>query len=365
VPVHRVLRGGIAHQPLRGAFLSRRVPGLCVIEKENGGRADALNVGVDAARYPYVCAIDADTILEQDALLQVMQPILDDSDIVVATGGSVRLANGCRMDHGRVVEERLPRSGFATFQVIEYFRAFVVGRVGWSSMNALPLISGAFGLFQRSLVEEVGGFSTGTVTEDLELVLRLHQHLRDRGQPYRIAYVAAPVCWTQAPEDLRSLSSQRRRWQRGLGESLWLHRRMIGNPRYGTLGLLALPFFLIYEFLGAGIELAGAAATVGAFAAGWLSLPFVLLFFTLSVILAIVLSLAAVLLAELGLRQFARGRDVGRLVLFTVLESFGYRQLVTFWRALAYLDLARRRKGWGVQARRGFLPFAALPERRS
>lgn len=361
VPVARVLREGIPYQPVRGTYLSRRMTSLCVIEKDNGGRADALNAGIDAALYPYVCVIDADTLLEKNALLRVVKPILDDPDLVVATGGTVRIANGCRIDHGLVVEERLPRSRLATFQVLEYLRSFLVGRVGWSSLNALPIISGAFGLFQRSLVEAVGGFSTETITEDLEFVLRLHKYLREQGRPYRIEFVAAPVCWTEAPEDLRSLSAQRRRWQRGLGESLWLHRRMIGNPRYGAVGLAALPFFLFFEFFGAGTEVAGTFATLGAFEFGWLSLPFVILFLALAITLAVVLSAAAVLLEEFGSGHLARGRDVARLLAYAVLESFGYRQLMTFWRALAYVDLARGEKGWGAQQRRGFAASPPAP----
>jgi cellulose synthase/poly-beta-1,6-N-acetylglucosamine synthase-like glycosyltransferase len=330
------------------------MPALCVIDKENGGKADALNAGVDAAHHPYVCAIDADALIEEDALLQVAKPILDDPDLVVATGGIVRIANGCRIDHGRVVEVRLPRSRLATLQVVEYFRAFLVGRVGWSSLNALPIISGAFGLFKRSLVEAVGGYSTKTVAEDVELVLRLHRYLRERDEPYRIEFVAAPVCWTEAPEDVRSLSRQRRRWQRGLGESLWRHKRMIGNRRYGTLGLVALPFFLLFEFLGPLIEAAGPLAALGAFALDRLSLPFLIAFLTLSVFLAILLSVAALALEEFSFRRHARGREIARLVAYAVLENLGYRQLVAVWRTLAFVDLLRRKKDWGAQRRRGF-----------
>jgi len=354
VPVARVLRNGIAYAPVRGTFLSRRVPILCVIDKENGGRADALNAGVDAASHPYVCAVDADTLLDKDALLQVVKPILDDPELVVATGGSIRVVNGSRVDHGFVVEQRLPRNRLATFQTLEYLRAFLVGRVGWSSLNALPLISGAFGVFQRSLVEAVGGFSTKTVTEDLELVLRLHRYLRTHGQPYRIAFVSDPVCWTEVPESLHSLSLQRRRWQRGLGESLWRHRRMIGNPHYGAIGLLSLPFLLFFEFFGAIIELGGLVATAAAFVLGLLSVWFVLLFFAFAFLLAIVLSVAASTLEQFGLRRLPEARDVGRLLAYTLFENFGYRQLVTVWRTIGYVDLARREKSWGAQERRGF-----------
>lgn len=354
VSVARVLRNGIEYAAVRGTYLSRRVPSLCVIDKENGGRADALNAGVDAAAHPYVCAVDADTLLDKDALLQVVKPILDDPDLVVATGGSIRVVNGSRVDHGSVVEQRLPRSRLATFQTLEYMRAFLVGRVGWSSVNALPIISGAFGVFQRSLVEAVGGFSTKTVTEDLDLVLRMHHRLRSSRVPYRIVFVSDPVGWTEVPEDLRSLGAQRRRWQRGLGESLWAHRGMIGNPRYGTIGLLSLPFLLLFEFLGAVVELGGLIATIAAIAFGLLSAWFVALFISFAFLLAIVLSVAASTLEQFGLRSLSRDRDVGRLLAYALFENFGYRQLVTVWRTIAYVDLARREKAWGAQARRGF-----------
>jgi cellulose synthase/poly-beta-1,6-N-acetylglucosamine synthase-like glycosyltransferase len=171
-----------------------------VVDKENGGgKADAINAGINASRYPYFCVLDADAMLEEDALLRVAKPMLDDPDLVAATGGIVRIVNGSRVDHGRVLEVGLPKSWLATVQVVEYFRAFLVGRIGWSRMRSLLIISGAFGLFRRNLVETAGGFSTATVAEDLELVVRLHRHLRERGEEYRIAFIQDPVAWTEAP----------------------------------------------------------------------------------------------------------------------------------------------------------------------
>lgn len=353
VPVRRAMRGEIASQPLRAVYLSRHNRSLCVIDKENGGKADALNAGIDAAHYPYVCAIDADCVIEEYALLRVAKAILEDPDLVMATGGIVRIANGCRIDHGRVLEVGLPKSRLATVQVVEYFRAFLVGRVGWSSLNSLLIISGAFGLFRRSLLEEVGGYSTDTVCEDMELVLRLHRHLRERNEPYRIEFVAEPVCWTEVPEDLRSLSRQRRRWQRGLGESLWRHRRLIGNPRYGTLGLLALPFFFFFEFVGPVVEALGPPAALAWFTLGHLSAEFMIAFFTVSLLLGTLLSIAALALEEFSFRRHTHGREAGRLLAYAILENFGYRQLVALWRALALIDLARHKKAWGTQRRRG------------
>jgi cellulose synthase/poly-beta-1,6-N-acetylglucosamine synthase-like glycosyltransferase len=352
-PVRKALRAGVETMPVVGTYVSRRHPELVVLEKENGGKADALNAGVNIARHEFVCAIDADAIIEERALLRVALPILDDPELVVATGGIVRIANGCTVDHGRVTEVRLPRSRLATLQVVEYLRAFLIGRVGWSRMNALLIISGAFGLFRRSLVEAVGGWWTGTVGEDVELVVRLHRYLRERAEDYRIAFVPDPVCWTEAPEDLRTLGRQRRRWHRGLAQTMWRHKRMLGNPRYGVLGLLAFPYFVVFELLGSLLEIVGPVVTVVLWATGHVSTLFFVAFIIVAVLLGILLSVAAVALEEFSFRRHPRAREVARLVAYTALENVGYRQLNQLWRALAFVDLVRRRHAWGEQRRRG------------
>jgi cellulose synthase/poly-beta-1,6-N-acetylglucosamine synthase-like glycosyltransferase len=237
--------------------------------------------------------------------------------------------------------------------VVEYFRAFLVGRVGWSRLGSLLIISGAFGLFRRSLVEAVGGWWTDTVGEDVELVIRLHRYLRERGEDYRIAFVPDPVCWTEAPEDIRTLSRQRRRWQRGLAESLWRHRRVLGNPRYGVLGLVAFPYFVLFELVGPAIEALGLPAVVAAYAVGGISLQFVGAFLLVSILLGVLLSVSALALEELSFRRHTRNRDVGRMLLFAVLENFGYRQLADMWRLLGLVDVVRRKRAWGDMRRRG------------
>jgi cellulose synthase/poly-beta-1,6-N-acetylglucosamine synthase-like glycosyltransferase len=324
-----------------------------VLDKENGGKADALNAALAAAAYPFVCAIDADAMLEEDALIRVAKPMLDDPQLVAAAGGIVRIANGCRVDHGRVVEVGLPRSPLATLQVVEYFRAFLVGRMGWSSLQSLLIISGAFGLFRRSLVEAVGGWRTDTVGEDVELVVRLHRYLRDRGEEYRIEFVPDPVCWTEAPEDLRTLGGQRRRWQRGLAETLWRHRGVLLRPRYGVLGLVAFPYFVVFELLGPLIQLVGLPVTIYAFATGRLSFAFLIGFLVVSLLLGLLLSVAALALEEFSFRRHPSTRDVVRLLVFSVFENIGYRQLNDYWRLLGFVDLARRKRSWGAQQRRG------------
>jgi cellulose synthase/poly-beta-1,6-N-acetylglucosamine synthase-like glycosyltransferase len=360
-PVRKALRAGIPTAPVRGSFSSRRHPELTVVDKENGGKADALNCGVNAARYPYVCAIDADAMLEEDALIRVAKPILDDPLRVAATGGIVRIANGCVIEHGRVTKVGLPRGKLATMQVVEYFRAFLVGRVGWSRIRSLLIISGAFGLFRRSLVEAVGGWATDTVGEDVELVVRLHRYLRDRGEEYRIEFVPDPVCWTEAPDDLGQLSRQRRRWQRGLAETLWRHRRLWGNPRYGLLGTVSVPYFLVFELLGPVFQLLGYPVVIVAFATGAVSLAFLLAFLVMALLLGVLLSVSALALEEFSFRRYARGREAARLLLFAVLENFGYRQLNDFWRLQAFADLARRRRSWGDMHRRGLGTAPSAP----
>ena len=361
VPVRKALRQLIATAPIRAAYVSRRHRNLWVIDKANGGKADALNAGINASRYPYICAVDADALLEEDALLHVAKPIVYDPERVVATGGIVRIANGCRVDHGRVLEVNLPRSRLATLQVLEYFRAFLIGRVGWSRMNALLIISGAFGLFKRSLVETVGGYRTDTVGEDIELVVRLHRYLRERGEPYRIEFVADPVCWTEAPEQLGALQRQRRRWHRGLGETLWTHRRLVANARYGTLGFAAVPYFLCFELLGPVIELLGVPAVLYWWLGGGLSLAFLVAFFVVAILLGILLSVAALMLEEFSFRRHRESSEVIRLLWFAVVENVGYRQLLALWRCLAFVDLARGRGGWGEMQRKGFRTMTEAP----
>jgi len=353
VPVRKALRDTLPTAPVSAIYISRRRPELWVLDKENAGKADALNAGVNAARYPYVCAIDADAVLEEDALLRVCKPMLDDPELVAATGGIVRIANGCTIEHGRVVEVGLPHSRLARVQVVEYFRAFLVGRVAWSRLGSLLIISGAFGLFRRQLVEAAGGWWTATVGEDVELVVRLHRYLRERGEAYRIEFVPDPVCWTEAPEDLRTLSRQRRRWQRGLAEALWRHRRLAGNPAYGLLGMLAFPYFAVFELAGPVIELLGYPVVATATATGAVSLAFLAAFLIVSLLLGMLLSVSALALEEFGFRRHRRGREAAILLLYALIENVGYRQLADAWRIVGLVDALRRRRGWGQMRRRG------------
>jgi cellulose synthase/poly-beta-1,6-N-acetylglucosamine synthase-like glycosyltransferase len=361
VPAALALRTATPHAPLRATYLSRRHPELVVLDKDNGGKADSLNAGVAVAQHPYVCAIDADAILEPEALLRVAMPLLDDPDLVVAAGGIVRIANGCHVDAGRVTKVGLPRSRLATLQVVEYFRAFLVGRVGWSTARSLLIISGAFGLFRRSAVEAVGGWWTGTVGEDMELVVRLHRHFQQRDEDYRILFVADPVCWTEVPEDIRTLSRQRRRWQRGLVEALWRHRAVAFRPGYRRLGLVAMPYFIIFETVGPILTLVSYVLLPVAFLLGLVSFAYLFTFFVVALLMGQVLSIAALALEEFSFRRQPRWREVARLIWYATVENFGYRQLTDLWRLQGTWDALRRTSGWGEMTRQGFVvaPTAA------
>lgn len=343
----------LASAPIRAVLRSRTHPNLWVLDKENGGKADALNAGLVYCRTPLFGAIDADSLLEPDALMRIARPFLEDSR-TVAAGGVIRIVNGCRVRSGIVEDVKLPKNILAQFQVLEYLRAFLAGRMGWDAVGSTLIISGAFGVFSRSVVTEVGGFSTDTVGEDMELVVRLHRHLREQGRDYRIAFVPDPVAWTECPETIRVLGRQRDRWQRGLMESMWRHRKMLLNPRYGRIGLVAFPYFFFLEMLGPVIEGFGYLTFVLALVLGRASGPYVLAFLSASIAFGIALSVAAVGLEELSFRRYPRVRDLLRLFGLAVIENIGYRQLSSFWRIRGMVLKLRGATSWGAMERRGF-----------
>lgn len=352
-PAARFPTARIPTETVRGVWRSRTHPNLWVVDKENGGKADALNAGLNHARNPLFCAMDADSILERDALSRLVQPFVED-DRLVAAGGIIRIVNGCEIRDGTLEKVRLPESRVARFQVLEYLRAFLTGRLGWDALDATLIIAGAFGVFRRSAVVDAGGYHTRTVGEDMELVVRLHRHFRERKEPYRIGFVPDPVAWTECPETLEGLGQQRDRWQRGLIESLTRHVRMLLNPRYGRIGLLAFPYFFFLEMLGPLIEFGGYVGFAATVAAGRASGLYIVTFLALAVAFGVAVSIAAVSLEELTFRRYPRLRDVFRLFGLAVVENFGYRQLVTYWRFRGIVSKLRRIDTWGPMERKGF-----------
>lgn len=338
---------------IRGVYESRDPLKLVVIDKENGGKADSLNAGINYSRLELFAALDSDSLIERDALFRIARPFLDD-DRTVAAGGIIRVVNGCKVEHGAVTEVRSPRSWLARIQAVEYLRAFLGGRVAFSLMNTLLIISGAFGIFRRDVVVEAGGFETGTVGEDMELVVRLHRRMAEQGRPYRVVFVPEPVCWTEVPESLRVLRRQRNRWQRGSVDTLWRHRGMFLRPRYGPVGMFGMPYFALFEVFGPVIELVGYVMTFLGLIFGMIRGNTAILFFIVSLAFGLLLSLASILLEEFTLRRYPSPKDLWGLFAASFVESFGFRQLTAIWRVQGLIDGIQGKSGWGKMERRGF-----------
>ena len=339
-------------KPIRTIYYSPDHQNLRVIDKENGGKADALNAGINLSRSPLFCGVDADSVLQRDSLQMVVKPFLDDPR-TVACGGTVRISNGCVITKGFLTKVGLPTNILALFQIVEYLRAFLFGRLGWSPMNAMLIISGAFGLFHKDTVISVGGYLHDTIGEDMELVVRIHRQMRLTGKPYRITFTPEPVCWTEAPEDFRTLKNQRIRWQRGLCESLTKNMDLLFHPRGGAVRWLAFPFMALFEWFGPAIEVIGYVFVTVGFIAGFISFQSWLALFLVGISLGVLLSVSALFLEEISFHVYPRRRDVIILFLGAIFENFGYRQLNSFWKLIGlYRWMVGKKATWGVMTRK-------------
>jgi cellulose synthase/poly-beta-1,6-N-acetylglucosamine synthase-like glycosyltransferase len=350
----RVYRRSIPTKPVHGVYGSLEYTNLTVVDKVQGGKSDALNAGINLSRFPLICSIDADSVIEDNSLLRVIKPFMEMPEETVAAGGIVRIVNGCEVRDGRVVGIELPDAPLPIFQVVEYLRAFLTGRVGWSVFQSLLIISGAFGVYRKREVIEVGGYAHETDTEDMELVVRLHRHMREKKRKYRVVFVPDPVCWTEVPDKVRVLMRQRNRWHRGLVQTLWANRKMLFNPKYGTVGMLSFPYFFLFEMFGPFVELLGYVVVLLSFIFGLLNLEFFLLFLFVSILYGMFLSIAAILLEEFSFRRYPGWLDLAKLIAFGILENFGYRQMLALFKVKAFWDVVRRRRAWGRMERTGF-----------
>jgi cellulose synthase/poly-beta-1,6-N-acetylglucosamine synthase-like glycosyltransferase len=332
VPSSLISRPQLPTRPIRAFYRSRENPKLLVISKDNGGKPDALNAGLNMCRTPYFCTLDSDCILERDALLRVMRPVIRCSEQIAVSGGVVRVLNGCTVSNGQVVKVDLPPRALERFQVVEYLRSFLFGRSGWDLLGGTLVVSGAFATFHRETVIEAGGFSTDTVTEDMELVVRLRRWAGRNRRRIRTSFTSDPVCWAQCPASFRMLARQRRRWQLGLCQTLWKNSEMFFNPAFGAIGLFSFPFHVFVEALGAVVESSGYLVVP---LAAWFDpslLRFLLPFLLLSLAYAGFLSFGAVVLEELTHRRYPNARHLALLFSYALLENFGYRQLVLWFR---------------------------------
>ncbi|OGR64240.1 MAG: glycosyl transferase [Elusimicrobia bacterium GWB2_63_22] len=340
----------VPHEAIRAIFKSADYPNLIVIDKENGGKADAINAGINVSSYPIFCSIDADSILEPDAILKSSKLFLEDDELI-ATGGIIRILNGCRIQDGSVVEIGLPGSFIEAMQVLEYTRAFLSGRTGWNALKSLLIISGAFGVFRKDMVVAVNGYRK-TIGEDMDLVMRLHRHCKDNAIPYKILFVPDPVCWTQAPFSMKMLLKQRNRWHRGMIDALLSNRGMILNRKYGATSLVGISYFVFVEFLGPLIELFGYVSIPILYFLGMLNTQFMVMLILMAVFWGISINVAAVFLDTYNFRRYKKTSDILRLCLLSAAEFFGYRQIMLLERLRATLSF--RETAWGTQDRQVF-----------
>ena len=348
-PFPEAYRVRIKTKNIRNIYVSKKFKNIRVIDKDNGGKADSLNAGINLSRYPLFCAVDADSILQPSSLEKVVAPFMEEEN-VVATGGTIRILNGCEVENGFVNKVQLPRHPMALLQVAEYLRAFLFGRLGWTSINGLLIISGAFGVFHKETVVSVGGYLTNTIGEDMELVVRMHRILRERKRPYKIVFVPDPICWSEAPQDLKTLRSQRIRWQRGLCESLTKNMGLLKQG--GIVGWVAFPFMFIFEFLGPVIEIIGAIVMITSFATGYASIETTILFLTVAIGFGMMLSITAILLEEMSFHVYKSPIYALILAFVALVENLGYRQLNSYWRMIAMVQWMRGTKSsWGKMQR--------------
>jgi cellulose synthase/poly-beta-1,6-N-acetylglucosamine synthase-like glycosyltransferase len=349
-----VFRRSIDTAKVRGIYVSREFKNIVVIDKENGGKADALNAGINVSRYPYFCAVDADTILGEDALAKLILPFVNDPDRTIAVGGIVRPANGAQISMGRLLAERLTTNILVITQSLEYARAFFLGRLGLSSINSLLIISGAFGIFKKEDVLRVNGYKKKSMGEDMMLVVKLHKLMRREKKKYRVTFVTDTVCWTEIPSTLRVLARQRVRWQMGLMESIFENGDMIMNPRYGVIGLFSMPFYILTEIVPPFFEPIGYAVLAVGIGTGVFSLYTLLRFFVITWGYSLLNTIYALVMESYGTGQKVRVHHFILKLFASILESLFYRQINIWCKLKGFFQFFTHKREWGAMERRGF-----------
>jgi biofilm PGA synthesis N-glycosyltransferase PgaC len=341
---------------IRGVYKSKNpsYKRLTVIDKKNGGKADSLNAGINICQSSLFISIDADSIIETDSILKLVKPFLEEKDRkVIGAGGVIRIVNSCEVERGHIREIHLPGQMLPRLQVLEYTRSFLLGRMAWSQLDGLMLISGAMGIFDRETVIKSGGYSIKTVGEDMELVVRMRRRMAEEGKKYELTYIPDPLCWTQVPSDVKSLQTQRTRWTRGLVESLWTHRKIFFNKTYSRLGLLGYPYWFFFEWLAPLIAFSGFIYSIYLFVTSSINWPFYVLLFLFVYTFAVSVSIWAILFEEITYHKYKKKRDVLKLLTAALLEPFFY-PLHTYFAVRGNLEALRRKKGWGNVERKGF-----------
>ncbi|WP_237391854.1 glycosyltransferase family 2 protein [Paenibacillus dendrobii] len=348
------IRGTIDTQNMRGIYHNPDYPQLFIIDKENGGKADSLNAGINFSHYPLISSIDADSLLEKDALIRMARMYMENPEEMVAIGGDVRIANGCLIENGAVQKVSLPRKIWPMFQSIEYLKAFLGGRIGWSHMNGLVIVSGAFGLFRKDYVIAVGGYRGGYPGEDMNIIIKLHRYMLSHKLPYRVAFCPEAVCWTQAPDSYKIISNQRMRWGRGNLKNMIENRGMLFNPKYKVMGMITMPYNVLFETLNPYFRITGLLALMGYTLLDMTHWRILLTFFLLNFLSGYLLSVGAIILEEIAFRRFKKLSDLWKMLLFSALKFVGYHQLGVLWRIQGHIQYLRKNNSWGAMTRQSW-----------
>lgn len=328
---------------------------LTVVDKQNGGKADALNAGINIAEMEILACIDVDCILSNDSITRMVRPFMEETNRkVIAVGGVIGIANNCDIQDGTVTKYRIPTSLLGRFQVIEYLRAFLMGRMAWARINGLMLISGAFGFFKKDIVLAVGGYFPKTVGEDMELVVRMRRYMEERNIPYKVGFIPDPLCWTEVPESEEILSRQRNRWMRGTIETLQLHKKIRLNPKYGVMGMISYPFWSVFEKAAPIIEAAGIIYTVVLLVIGDFSAIYFISLLVLMYLLSLLVSSFSILYEQIAYNNYKDEKDLNRLIVTILLEPFLVHPKVVFWGLKGHIDFITGKGGWGKMIRTGF-----------
>jgi cellulose synthase/poly-beta-1,6-N-acetylglucosamine synthase-like glycosyltransferase len=343
--------------PVKGVYRNPANPRLSIVDKDNGGKEDALNVGINLSRSPLVATIDADSLLEKDALLRLVRVYMENPKETIAIGGNVRVANGNVIEDGVVKEVRLPTKFLPMVQNIEYLKSFLGGRVGWSSLNGMLIVSGAFGLFRKDAVIEVGGYRDGFPGEDMNIIIKLHKYMLDRKLPYRIVFCPDAVCWTQAPDTLEILGSQRKRWSRGTLKNMWTYRKMMFIPKYKMIGFLSLPYLFFFEMLQPYLRVSGFLAVVMYSIINHMnaaSLQVLAIFLVVNMLTSVFFSCATLIIEEMSFRRYRKLSDLLKMMGYSLLMPLGYDQLNVWWKFMGHVELARKKNSWGTMVRKSW-----------
>ena len=347
--VEKPYRRLVPSQEALGIYENEGQIKITLADKENGGKSDALNLGINLSSFPMFVCVDADSFIQKDALKKIVEPFLEDDD-TVAVGGNIRVSNGMVIEDGELIRVKRPKNIIVIFQLIEYIRVFLNSRVSLNGINGNLIISGAFGLYKKQAVVNVGGYSHGLMGEDMEIIVKIHSYYRKNKIDYRTSYVPNAICWTQVPEQLRVLRRQRRRWHVGLGQSLKMHKYMFFNPKYGVIGLLSFPYFVFFEYLTPTLEILGIVTITASYYFGLINFSFFILYLLVYIGYNIVVSVISIITERYIMNNKANRGMLGRLLLFSVLESFGYRQMISLFR-VGNIFKGKAKQQWGEMER--------------